>query len=410
MPEITVIHIALLAVILVVGIVIGWVSRGNRSAKEKAAISIGWQEQLAAQRSEHDRLSGQNKSLMEQVSQYQASNTDAKLRAKELSDALKEAFERRDELQRQIKDMRSSLEAAVSHRDQLQSDVKSQTDPSDMLKEKDEKIFKLSRELEGWQDRLPPLIERYQTRNEDALRLEEELAAAQTKISALETMVGSDQTRVEPVDPNSLTDGMDASNDSLDDESTDHEFAEETTEEAEMLIDESCLLESEASAESVADEFVEVEPIDDEIATDDNEQIQSLINDFQETATNQLLDDLEDISSELGEEQLGEEQLDEDKLCEEDRDASDETAGGEFDASANDELRDNLKRIKGIGPAIEKTLNEMGISRYDQIAKMSEYDIDRIAKRLKGFRSRIYREDWIGQARDLQQQQTGARH
>jgi predicted flap endonuclease-1-like 5' DNA nuclease len=32
---------------------------------------------------------------------------------------------------------------------------------------------------------------------------------------------------------------------------------------------------------------------------------------------------------------------------------------------------------------------------------MSEYDIDRIARRLKGFHSRIYREDWIGQAREL---------
>jgi predicted flap endonuclease-1-like 5' DNA nuclease len=40
---------------------------------------------------------------------------------------------------------------------------------------------------------------------------------------------------------------------------------------------------------------------------------------------------------------------------------------------------------------------------------MSEYDIDRIAKRLKGFRSRIYREDWIGQARDLQSQITDDR-
>jgi predicted flap endonuclease-1-like 5' DNA nuclease len=33
---------------------------------------------------------------------------------------------------------------------------------------------------------------------------------------------------------------------------------------------------------------------------------------------------------------------------------------------------------------------------------MSEYDIDRVAQQLKGFRSRIYREDWVGQARTLQ--------
>jgi predicted flap endonuclease-1-like 5' DNA nuclease len=66
--------------------------------------------------------------------------------------------------------------------------------------------------------------------------------------------------------------------------------------------------------------------------------------------------------------------------------------------------RDDLKQIKGIGPAIEKTLHELGIFRFDQIAEMNEYDIDRIAQRLKGFRSRIYREDWIGQARALHDQ------
>ena len=66
--------------------------------------------------------------------------------------------------------------------------------------------------------------------------------------------------------------------------------------------------------------------------------------------------------------------------------------------------RDDLKMIKGVGPAIEKTLNEMGVFRFDQIAAMTELDIDRIANRLKGFRSRIYREDWMGQARQLQLQ------
>ncbi|MDH3984611.1 MAG: NADH-quinone oxidoreductase subunit E, partial [Gammaproteobacteria bacterium] len=70
--------------------------------------------------------------------------------------------------------------------------------------------------------------------------------------------------------------------------------------------------------------------------------------------------------------------------------------------------RDDLKMIKGVGPAIEKTLNEIGIFRFEQIADMSEYDIDRVAKRLRGFHSRIYREDWIGQARDLLDQAANA--
>ena len=70
--------------------------------------------------------------------------------------------------------------------------------------------------------------------------------------------------------------------------------------------------------------------------------------------------------------------------------------------------QDNLKEIKGVGPAIEKTLNGLGIYRFNQIAEMSEYDIDRVAQQLKGFRSRIYREDWIGQARTLQYQKNNA--
>ena len=75
----------------------------------------------------------------------------------------------------------------------------------------------------------------------------------------------------------------------------------------------------------------------------------------------------------------------------------------------DDEDRDDLKRIKGIGPSIERTLNELGVYRFHQIAEMSEYEIDRVAQHLKGFRSRIYREDWIGQARDLQYQKNNSR-
>jgi predicted flap endonuclease-1-like 5' DNA nuclease len=330
MPELTVIHIALLAIALLVGTVLGWVTRGTRSSNEKSAINAGWQEQLEAQRNEHERLLDQNKSLMEQNSQYQASNKDGKMRASELSDALKEAFARRDELQRQIKDIRSNLEVAVTERDQLQSDMQAQASKGHSanaaLHEKDGRIERLNRELENWQARLPPLIEKYRLRNAEAEELEQDLAAAREQIAALEAMVGSDQTRVEPVDPDALTDGMDASNDPI---------------------------EKAAEEDDVAD-LVTIEDMQGIEDTDEPER---------------------------------------------DADAGDAPEEGGA-------RRDDLKLIKGVGPAIEKTLNEMGICRFNQIAEMSEYDIDRVAHRLKGFRSRIYREDWIGQARDLHDQKT----
>jgi len=354
MPEITVTHIIVIAGALIVGIVLGWIVRGSRSVGEKTAINEGWQEQLEAQRSEHERLLDQNKSLMDQNSQYQASNKDAKMRASELSDALKEAFERRDELQRQMKDIRGNLEVAVSERDQLRSSTTAD-DLSAELANKDARIEKLNDELKNWQDRLPPLIERYQQRNAEAEALETQLTAALERIVALEEMVGSDQTRVEPVDPDALTDGMDASNDPNDDEALDETIIDKVEELVDDDIEE--LLEAEAIVDDSDDAVEDVEVSDDAEEVEEEDEVEDAAD-----------DDLHDLP------------------------------------------RDNLKLIKGVGPAIEKTLNELGISQFDQIAQMSEYDIDRVAHRLKGFRSRIYREDWIGQARDLHDQKVSGQH
>jgi predicted flap endonuclease-1-like 5' DNA nuclease len=61
---------------------------------------------------------------------------------------------------------------------------------------------------------------------------------------------------------------------------------------------------------------------------------------------------------------------------------------------------DDLKRISGIGPGIEKTLHELGIYHFLQIAQFTPDHVAWIDQRLR-FRGRIEREDWIGQARKL---------
>jgi len=343
MPELSIVHIALMAVTAIVGAVAGWMFRGGRAAQEKAAVNAGWQEQIEAQRREGDRLLEQNKGLMDQVSQFQASHTDAKNRAKELSGAVQEAFARRDELQREIKDIRSNLEAAVNERNQLQSDMEAVGSKEDILREKDARIEKLTQELENWQGRLPPLIERFRVRNEEAERFEAELERAQERIRELESTHDDDvenQTRIEPVtDPDELTDGLDASND----EDTSMSRLPETDTETEL---------EDAPEPSV----------------DDEHEVQSKFEDEPESQEEQEKED-EDSPS-----------------------------------TGTHDVRNDLKMIKGVGPAIEKTLNELGIFSFQQIADMSEYDIDRVAQRLKGFRTRIYREDWIGQARELRDQ------
>jgi predicted flap endonuclease-1-like 5' DNA nuclease len=61
---------------------------------------------------------------------------------------------------------------------------------------------------------------------------------------------------------------------------------------------------------------------------------------------------------------------------------------------------DDLKRIRGVGMLIEKKLNSLGITAYEQIANWTGADIDRISQVLD-FKGRIERENWIEQARIL---------
>ena len=61
---------------------------------------------------------------------------------------------------------------------------------------------------------------------------------------------------------------------------------------------------------------------------------------------------------------------------------------------------DDLKRIKGVGPVIEKKLKAMGVERFEQIANWTRTDVEKIDTELK-FRGRIDREDWIVQAKAL---------
>ena len=298
MPEMTIAHIVLLAVSAVAALIVGWLACGMRAREERKAINASWQEQLREQRDELARLTEQNKYLMEQNSAAQVSGREAMKRTRELSQSMQEAYQRRNDMRRKLKAIRSNLEIALNERNELKKNRRA-SDSADGSEEKDDKIFQLSRELDDWQKRLPPLMERYRTRDAEAAELQAQLDEANARIRELESGSGSDISRVEPVlDPEVLTDGHDASNDTIDTEQP-----------------------------AVMD--------------------------------------------------------------------------GEAADGRGRTLRDDLQQIRGVGPAIEKTLNELGIYRYQQIANMSEYDIDRIARRLKGFHSRIYREDWIGQAREL---------
>ena len=61
---------------------------------------------------------------------------------------------------------------------------------------------------------------------------------------------------------------------------------------------------------------------------------------------------------------------------------------------------DDLKRIKGVGPVIQKTLNELGIYHFQQIADFSADNVAWVDNYI-AFPGRIGREGWVAQAADL---------
>lgn len=62
---------------------------------------------------------------------------------------------------------------------------------------------------------------------------------------------------------------------------------------------------------------------------------------------------------------------------------------------------DDLKRIKGVGPKLEKLLNSLGVISFSQIAAWDDDEIERMDAQLGVFAGRIRRDDWPTQARYL---------
>ncbi len=62
--------------------------------------------------------------------------------------------------------------------------------------------------------------------------------------------------------------------------------------------------------------------------------------------------------------------------------------------------KDDLKKIGGVGPKLEETLNGLGIYHFSQVAAWSADEVQWVDDNLS-FKGRIDRDDWIGQATEL---------
>ncbi|MEM9582502.1 MAG: NADH-quinone oxidoreductase subunit E [Pseudomonadota bacterium] len=62
---------------------------------------------------------------------------------------------------------------------------------------------------------------------------------------------------------------------------------------------------------------------------------------------------------------------------------------------------DDLKMIKGVGPALEKLLNKLGVYHFDQVASWRKAEVAWVDENLEGFKGRVSRDEWVKQAKTL---------
>ncbi|WP_436399484.1 hypothetical protein [Roseobacter sp. S98] len=80
--------------------------------------------------------------------------------------------------------------------------------------------------------------------------------------------------------------------------------------------------------------------------------------------------------------------------------AASDARPGAFSDAPREGGADDLKKISGVGPKLEETLNGLGIWHFDQVAALKKKDIAWVDERLR-FKGRIERDDWVGQAKKL---------
>ncbi|MEO0444793.1 MAG: hypothetical protein AAF191_01820 [Verrucomicrobiota bacterium] len=68
---------------------------------------------------------------------------------------------------------------------------------------------------------------------------------------------------------------------------------------------------------------------------------------------------------------------------------------------------DELRKIRGVGQKIERSLNDFGVFQYQQIAMWTAKNAEEFATRLNAFQDRMFRDNWMDQARALHEEKYG---
>jgi len=71
--------------------------------------------------------------------------------------------------------------------------------------------------------------------------------------------------------------------------------------------------------------------------------------------------------------------------------------------------KDDLKKINGIGPVMEKVLNSLGVTSFKQVANFKKIDIAKVSDALDTFPGRIERDNWVGGAKEQYRKKYGTK-
>ncbi len=265
------------------GGLIGWLLHAGRCRRQRLGLAAYWQEKLEAEELARERLGKQVGKLTARADASRRAERDALRRLARTEEEMTEAVRTADEAAAELTDCHMALAATNRKRDELHQQLQKLLEHSRELmsasKARDEKIFTLSRELESWQERVPPLVQRYR---------------------------------------------------------------DKATEASEALQ----ALENERERTRQLEEALRAQLVPSTDAPADNGQAAQ-------------------TRSEPG------------------------------------RGRDDLKLIRGIGPVLERLLNDMGIHRLQQIAEFGPDEIRQVEATLKDFPGRIERDRWVEQARGL---------
>ncbi|HKL62373.1 MAG TPA: hypothetical protein VJ883_03335 [Woeseiaceae bacterium] len=278
-PSLLIIGLVLLAALA--GGLAGWYLHAERHRRQRLIAAATRQEKLEAEELAGERLRRQIHSLAERLDAAREADRDARRRLAGTERELRGAAASAEQASSALAHCRAALAETNRRRDELHGQLQRLLARSRELmagsRAKDEKIFRLSRELDSWQERLPPLVYRFREKAREATAAHRALDVERARARELEDTL---RTRILPLsDPAASGDG-----------------------------------------------------------------------------------------------------------------------NGTRPAPAR---RDDLKRIRGIGPVLERLLNDLGIHRLAQIAEFGPDDVERVQAALKDFPDRVERDHWVEQARRL---------